>query len=142
MSPPFMISQIDVTFADPPQNAEPWSPFVFAFTGNGEFEWGAYCAQASTKPSHAPNGYPIVKQGSPNSGISYLQVATQKAQYQIYWNDDGSGNGIVQSQDRTAEMQPVKALTGALPISTPVQFVLKIDLTANQGDELSLSPVS
>ncbi|NVK51484.1 MAG: hypothetical protein HWD85_01015 [Flavobacteriaceae bacterium] len=118
----FSISEIVLTNSG--NTGNDWSPILYAYSKNG-FEWGSICSTLS----NPVNNYPIIEQGSPNNGISYLQLTCQSGQYQLYFAM-GSGIASIIAQCITSPNPYPKNQISLWNGSQSTSFKLIIDLSA------------
>ncbi|AWB65253.1 hypothetical protein C2869_01790 [Saccharobesus litoralis] len=123
----FLITQIDTEFVN---DGSQGSPLVYAYN-TANIEWGAIC----NKPSIPVNNFPILYTDSPIPTISFLQVATLRGQYQLYWNDGVDDQAIILLQDLTST-KPYPNNQTALWTGpkTNQNFKLVIDQTAPENE--------
>lgn len=123
------------------QNQTTGSPLLYAANMDNSFEWGALCSNTNTPVAN----FPILYYPNPIPQITFLQLATLKGQYQLYWNDSGAaGQGVIMAQCLTTEINYPKNQIALWSGSTAAakSFKLIIDLSATSNMEgISLQPL-
>jgi hypothetical protein len=121
----FTISQVELKN----QSQTTGTPLIYAANENNSFEWGALCSNSTTNLAN----FPILYVNKPIKGITFLQIATLRGQYQLYWNDGANqGDAIILLQCLTTETPYPKNQTSLWSGSSDAQvsFKLIIDFSA------------
>ena len=134
----FLISKITVNF---PDSGNGYTPIVYKTNSNGQIVFGLAC------PSSTDLEDPIkIHQGGVPlpSGNSYIQIATSRGQYQIYWTNGTDGQYVILLQSLTSP-NPYPSNQKALwtGTNTSQNFTLSIDMTQlASGDGISIATAS
>jgi hypothetical protein len=121
MSTSFLITELSVKY--PSNGNNPWSPLVYNVVGNTQIN-----GYSPSLPMNLQEPIKIHNIQNPPAGSSFVNIATQRGQYQLYWNTGDA-------------QQPFQVLLQSMTSPKPYptnQYVLWSGNNPNQNFNLSI----